>query len=481
MKIYPVLALAITGAVFNANAVELGTQIIEEVPATARAKRCLLDVDIMAGILMQHYTWSGRFFDLYYDNNDTEVYIKNICQEYVFDTYVKGTLSDGKLRIPAGQYVFHQDANPMQGLEEADLYLYAAYVDTDKEEVLPDLEAEYIEFDVDANGVITSGENRGAVYYSPEDSHLLAKSLNYRFAPFDAEAATVKLPQGGVVEAYDLSYAESKDGTRSVVRTEVVFDGDDIYIKGLTRNVQGWIKGTVRDGKAVFPSRQFVGLYSENDILDNFAVFCNGAEFTDKTSVWGPVYDTVEDLIFDFDPVTKTLVSAQPVTETIGDRNFYGVVIAPELKAAANMEYNPAVPANPVVTEFRRLGFIYRLRVNVPSHDIDGNPIDTDGLSYRIFFDDEPFVFSTSEYQWIEEDMTEIPYAYQDYDGLGSDIIKTGTDERTIIVYTDAPAKLGVESVYTVKGKTNVSDRYVFDVASQSGEIVSGVDRKSVV
>ena len=112
------------------------------------------------------------------------------------------------------------------------------------------------------------------------------------------------------------------------------------------------------------------------------------------------------------------------------------------------------------------------ITTNIPSSDTEGKPLDTDKLVYRFYMDGEPFTFSTSEYNYIDEDMTDIPYSYLDYDGLGSDISQgwDNPDERTIVLYREFKT-IAVESEYTVDGVTNTSDRYVYDVATKTGTV----------
>ena len=147
-------------------------------------------------------------------------------------------------------------------------------------------------------------------------------------------------------------------------------------------------------------------------------------------------------------------------------------MVAPSLTPSSKGgEYLPAVPATPTIKSFKNFVFTYFLNVTIPSTDVDGKPLNTDSLYYRFIVDGEPFTFSTSEYNYIDENMTELPYAYQDEGGYGNDIMNVGGDERRITFYSNH-STFGVETVYRINGVENVSDRYVYDVASQTGEVV---------
>lgn len=122
---------------------------------------------------------------------------------------------------------------------------------------------------------------------------------------------------------------------------------------------------------------------------------------------------------------------------------------------------------------FKRMGFCYWLNVTIPSLDVNGKPLNTDSLSYRLIVGGKPFTFSKSEYNWIESDMTELPYSYLDYQGLGSDIMNMGGDMRRITFFANHKT-IAIESIYRMNGTVNVSKRYVYDVASNSG-VLTGI------
>ena len=193
----------------QAQASATADDIITALPATVENKLYILDTDIMSGVHMQHYTWSGRFCYVTFDSNGKDVYFKNLCSEYVFDTYVKGEIDGNTIKIAAGQHVFHQDEALDQGQEEADLYLRAAVYDGENDEMVPS-DAEYITFNVADDGTITCPEGQGAAYVDPT-GYVLAKNHTYKFEPFDIES-TVSLPEGAEIRKYDLQYSRLDKG-----------------------------------------------------------------------------------------------------------------------------------------------------------------------------------------------------------------------------------------------------------------------------
>lgn len=482
------LTILITAAVMSFSAAKAQTSvpvkyakssatddILTEVPATAKDSLFLQDTYIMSGYGMQHYTWSGHFYHIAFDENGKDVYFKNLCSEYVFDTYVKGEIDGNTIKIPTGQHVFHQDADYDNGLEEADLYLSSAKINEDGTEVVVDNESQYILFDIGEDGVLRSRDGYGAAYVDPT-GYLLAKNYTYQFEPFDTLKAIVNVPADAEIIKYDMEYLTATEGSKMTKTADVIINGDEVFVKGLSQYNEGWVKGVVDGDSVRFKSHQYLGRYSNSENLENdFAVFFNGAYDTGEWDVMGRVYATIPDIAFKYDKETSSLVSAKCVTETIGEKNPYSHMVEPKLTPSeTGGVFLPATPAAPSITSYRNYVFTYRMTVKVPSYDTDGKPLDTERLTYRFYMDGEPFTFSTSEYNYIDEEMAEVPYNYLDGNGYGSDIMKGADDERIITLYREF-SKIAVESVYTVDGVTNVSDKYEYDVKTQTGGTTTGI------
>lgn len=144
------------------------------------------------------------------------------------------------------------------------------------------------------------------------------------------------------------------------------------------------------------------------------------------------------------------------------------------MAAASLCAADVPAPANPEVTGYQRRGFRYELKLDVPLVDVDGNHIDKENLSYRLYVDGKPFTFTTAEYGYIEADMAEIPWDYQDANGVGNDIMKWvgGDNCRRIFLYSQA-STIGVESVHRIPEGEAVSARYVYDTVSGEGYVES--------
>ena len=93
--------------------------------------------------------------------------------------------------------------------------------------------------------------------------------------------------------------------------------------------------------------------------------------------------------------------------------------------------------------------------VTLPATTEEGKELDADKLYYNIYFDDEPFTFTTSPYSTFSEDMTDIPYSFDDGDYY---ITKQG-DDRIVYVYKRDFTKLGVQSFYLDGEEKLLSDK----------------------
>ncbi|MBR6189616.1 MAG: choice-of-anchor J domain-containing protein [Prevotella sp.] len=122
-----------------------------------------------------------------------------------------------------------------------------------------------------------------------------------------------------------------------------------------------------------------------------------------------------------------------------------------------------ATPANPDIVELgnydssKEYGYIL---FDVPTTDVDGNDLRESKLFYQLYSDIDgdiqPIVFTPDLYEKIEEDMSIIPfnftdgYDFDEYDG--SKLVYLNFDFNTMY------DRIGVRSIYTGGGETNVSE-----------------------
>ena len=132
----------------------------------------------------------------------------------------------------------------------------------------------------------------------------------------------------------------------------------------------------------------------------------------------------------------------------------------------------PAVPANPEVTDFfdsgREDGYT-RLDFNINLFDVDGNPLNSDYLTYSIYVDDdELFTFDYDTYgtsNGFDTDMTEIPYGFSGYDFYLRRVYfyRTNVGDNPFFTW-----RIGIQVHYTVDGVRNSSDIVYLEVYEPS-------------
>ncbi len=128
----------------------------------------------------------------------------------------------------------------------------------------------------------------------------------------------------------------------------------------------------------------------------------------------------------------------------------------------------PAVPANPEAIEFYDCGDesgYTRFDLHINLFDVDGNPLNSDYLTYSIFTDeDELFTFDVETYgalNGFDTDMTEIPYGFSGEDFYLRRVYfyRTNTGDNPMFTW-----RIGIQLNYTAEGVTNKSDIVYLEV-----------------
>lgn len=144
----------------------------------------------------------------------------------------------------------------------------------------------------------------------------------------------------------------------------------------------------------------------------------------------------------------------------------------------------PAVPADPEVIEFFDCGDesgYTRLDFNINLVDVDGNPLNSDYLTYSIFTDDdELFTFDVETYgalNGLDTDMTEVPYGFSGEDFYLRRVYFYRTNEGENPMFT---WRIGMQLNYTVDGITNKSNIVYLDVYPKPSAVEEVSTGKSV-
>ena len=279
------------------------------------------------------------------------------------------------------------------------------------------------------------------------------------------EPEAIEAPEGLETESYlfsaidvynDTNAARKVEGEESKMYTyqmQVGFDGNDVYFKGVSDDTADmWLKGTLsQDGKTVtIPANQFMGQ------IDFYGYFTYDYFF----AALGEDYETLEDIVLNYNAETSTFTTDQTLVLHDGKRSlgepyqmFTDVVISKMVEFAAT-------PADPSIDSYKLEGTSYPyISFEIPAKDVDGHDIITSKLFYTVWIEwdavEQPFVVRADKYRDVTEDMTEIPYDWDD----GYDIYIGGSrfyinPAKNAYAYT----KYGIQSIYYGGDERNTSN-----------------------
>ena len=208
----------------------------------------------------------------------------------------------------------------------------------------------------------------------------------------------------------------------------VVIDNNDVYIKGLSEYLtDAWVKGTIADGVATFPAA-YMGIF----------------EF------WGDAYElNFDGAVFTVNDDASVLTAPDGYTTSVEGEVLDEFVNVTLTKALPEI----ATPATPTITDFTEDDYGHYVLMNIPAKDVDGNDIFAALLSYQLLIDSNGeqsvYEFTTDYYEFLEENMTVVPYNFTDY----YDIDVAG---KQVYIYGDIDEwnAIGVKSIYTVGDKS---------------------------
>ncbi|MDE6853525.1 MAG: hypothetical protein K2J38_00545 [Muribaculaceae bacterium] len=362
-------------------------------------------------------------------------------------TWIEGDVDGSVITLRAGQAIYKNDIQ----------LLNLEFVTLDENGAV-DRFLESTTMAIDAEGAITVTDPD--VYFmvykdgeTMEEAGAFLFLTDYQIRPV-GDIVSITPPAGAVIEQYILLLPA---GQRQL---QVAVDGQDVYVAGFsTLAPEDWVKGTLADDVLTFGS----GVILTSNPLRYLRLFGAVQNGTDE---WGsPLVDMSMSFSFAFDSAKRMFTLAENYWVLEVDYNissFYN-----GFTDACFMYYEgdrPAVPATPSVIDVYEIDDM--AYINVPAADVDGNYINPELLSYRIYIDGILHEFTPDAYFGLSESMTELPYYFTD----NYDIYCNG-DIHTVFFHVDSWQTIEVESVYTVDGVTNVSEKAYYASADAPGII----------
>ena len=408
------------------------------------------------------------------EGTDGNLYIYNpISQGYIWFSILPWIKAE-----PAGDGKFVVKLPQLYILDYGDPY-YAYCMHYDEDEGMPVVEEEgEIEFTWQ-DGVLTQLGDKfiglcdaTADWFYMADQHIV-------YAP-QTDEPIIMTEDDYYIQSYTMTYLSDPTDlsmTKECI-VNVIIDGEDIYIGNLNNNnPDSFIKGTLADGKATFPTRQYLGV----DAYYNGHIYAlTGDAFVDTETYGSPVfnYNLNDEITFNVDEDARNIVAEWPasIITNVGPSILYIIndYVAPGLVA---FDESPAVPATPIftdddVTVNQSAGWAV-LHFTIPTVDVDGNKLNENKLYYNIILDDQVYTFDPETYIGFPSAMTDIPYKFED--NINFDIyINNG--RHTVYLYTTDFEMVGVQSIYTAGNEVNRSELVYVNNPKPSGinEVATG-------
>lgn len=390
------------------------------------------------------------------EGTDGNLYIYNpISQGYIWFSILPWLKAE-----PAGNGKYVVKLPQLYILDYGDPY-YAYCMHYDEDEGMPVVEEEgEIEFTWQ-DGVLTQLGDKfiglcdaTADWFYMADQHIVYKP--------QTDEPILLSDSEFYIQSYTMTYlSDPTDLTQTRERIiDVAIDGEDIYLGYLNdNNADSFIKGTYKDGKATFPTGQYLGV----DPYYNGHIYVLTAEAYVDTETYSSTvfnYNLNNEIVFTVDEEARNIVAEWPaaMVTNVGPSTLSIIsdFVAPALTAFDEYAATPAAPifTEADVTQNLNAGWT-ALHFTIPTVDTDGYKLNENKLYYNIILDGEVYTFDPETYIGFTSPMSDIPYKFED--NVNFDIYMSG-GRHTVYLYTTNFEIVGVQSFYTAGGEVNYSD-----------------------
>ncbi|MBD5225583.1 MAG: hypothetical protein HDS68_06425 [Bacteroidales bacterium] len=353
------------------------------------------------------------------------------------DWCVKGTVEEGNLRFPSGQFLgtdhdnsYYFSADPTNGMPG---------------DVVFEREGDE-QYYCNARVYITS-DSKGSAFYGSYDGVLISSRTmpEVSVMPDDITPRIFKMAYQGYIQSIDFYYDSSAN-------VWVAIKDNEVWISGIFYAPDGAIHGYIEDDKAIFPAGQYLGESSYAYPECWFMPFdpANPAIVLDQ-------------LVMDYNEENHTFTNPSgAISISCSDHRNVGIFwyFKPEFSVIEMAAAHPQAPEN---IEYEKVDWITDpfVKFTIPITDADGYKLLTEYLGYRVYTrspgsDAVQYVMTpeTHEDMHLTEDLAEYPY-----DLYGDDISWTaGRHSFRLRNLPESTTHIGVQSYYTAGGENNESE-----------------------
>lgn len=346
--------------------------------------------------------------------------------------WVKGT------KNATGDYVF--PAGQDLGLyNDEDRLFFIGYADSKVTDAVLTVDAANGEY-VFSTGIIENADYTDKLYTLLN----MASGATISIAEAVPEVPTVvEVPEGLQTESWIFSGTDYFDKTSVARSVKVGFDGDDVYVQGISAEVPAaWIKGTLDGDQVTFKTGQFLGGAD--------SLFFIGYNLNSGIVDYVMTYDEDAGRFYNDNPDLQLGVNAYKDKVQKSLYEFYNTT------KIAKVVNRAATPATPSVTTLRYTNVGNVVEFNIPLIDTNSEGLVDSLVSYKLYYDEgdgeaKEVVFTTDLYEKIEEDMTVIPYGFTENWDFYASAVYLNMDDS-------AWKRIGIQTIYTGGDETNASE-----------------------
>jgi len=178
-----------------------------------------------------------------------------------------------------------------------------------------------------------------------------------------------------------------------------------------------WIKGDIKGNTAVFKT-QYIGI-AEDEHAYAFLLPAKCSFRTDDEGKKHMQATKADEIVFNYDKNTKQLTSKPNslmlINEGGEDIVAWAAYGEPTIKAYDMTLRKPAAPTIQEVSPYDESDGM-SVKFTIETKDVNGKYIMPDYLYYNVYFDTDtkPMTFTEDIYSGLDEDMTDIPYLFED-------------------------------------------------------------------
>ena len=279
------------------------------------------------------------------------------------------------------------------------------------------------------NGVLTQ-ENEGTNIETELPNVIIGLTDNdgkwYGFAssnivikPFEEEQT--ELPEDAEPQNFTMTYTDVQGNTKEE-NIKMAITENEAYIQcpytfGKDEEDALWIKGDIKGNTAVFKT-QYIGI-AEDEHAYAFLLPAKCSFRTDDEGKKHMQATKADEIVFNYDKNTKQLTSKPNslmlINEGGEDIVAWAAYGEPTIKAYDMTLRKPAAPAIQEVSPYDESDGM-SVKFTIETKDINGKYIMPDYLYYNVYFDTDtkPMTFTEDIYSGLDEDMTDIPYLFED-------------------------------------------------------------------